>query len=42
MTKEEAESLLREAKIARFCNINKDEPIRPAPVWYKCERAGLN
>jgi nitroimidazol reductase NimA-like FMN-containing flavoprotein (pyridoxamine 5'-phosphate oxidase superfamily) len=37
MTPEETESLLREAKIARFCTLNKDGTIHAAPVWYKYE-----
>ena len=37
MTKEEIESFLKEAQIARFCSINKDGSIHAAPVSYKCE-----
>jgi nitroimidazol reductase NimA-like FMN-containing flavoprotein (pyridoxamine 5'-phosphate oxidase superfamily) len=37
MTKEETESFLREAQIARFCSINKDGSIHAAPVSYKYE-----
>jgi nitroimidazol reductase NimA-like FMN-containing flavoprotein (pyridoxamine 5'-phosphate oxidase superfamily) len=37
MTKEEIESFLKEAQIARFCSINKDGSIHAAPVWYKYE-----
>ena len=29
--------MLREAKIARFCTLNKDGTIHAAPVWYKYE-----
>ena len=34
LTDEETDSLLREAKIARFCTFNKDGTIHAAPVWY--------
>ena len=35
MTKEEIESLLTTAQIARFCSLNEDGTIHAAPVWYK-------
>ena len=41
MTMQEAESFLREAKIARFCSLNKDETIHAAPVWYKYENGEI-
>ena len=37
LTKEEIESLLKEAKIARFCSLNADGTIHAAPVWFKYE-----
>jgi nitroimidazol reductase NimA-like FMN-containing flavoprotein (pyridoxamine 5'-phosphate oxidase superfamily) len=37
MTKEETESFLKEAQIARFCSISKDGSIHAAPVSYKFE-----
>jgi hypothetical protein len=41
MTKEETESLLREAKIARFCTLNKDGTIhgRTGPYTPRTRRA---
>jgi nitroimidazol reductase NimA-like FMN-containing flavoprotein (pyridoxamine 5'-phosphate oxidase superfamily) len=41
MTSEETESLIREAKIARFCSLNKDGTIHAVPVWYKYENGQL-
>jgi nitroimidazol reductase NimA-like FMN-containing flavoprotein (pyridoxamine 5'-phosphate oxidase superfamily) len=41
MTKEEMESFLREAKVARFCSLNKDGTIHAAPVWYKYENGEI-
>jgi nitroimidazol reductase NimA-like FMN-containing flavoprotein (pyridoxamine 5'-phosphate oxidase superfamily) len=35
MTKEETESLLKEAKYARFCSHNEDGTIHATPVWFK-------
>jgi len=35
MTKEEIESLLTTAQIARFCSLNEDGTIHAAPVWYR-------
>jgi general stress protein 26 len=37
LTREEIESFLKEAKIARFCSHNNDETIHAAPVWFKYE-----
>jgi len=37
MTKEETESFLKEAQIARFCSVNKDGSIHAAPIWYEYE-----
>ena len=34
---DEIESLLEEAKIARFCSHNKDGTIHATPVWYRYE-----
>jgi nitroimidazol reductase NimA-like FMN-containing flavoprotein (pyridoxamine 5'-phosphate oxidase superfamily) len=41
MTTQEVESLLREAKIARFCSLNKDGTIHATPVWYKYENGEI-
>jgi nitroimidazol reductase NimA-like FMN-containing flavoprotein (pyridoxamine 5'-phosphate oxidase superfamily) len=41
MTTQEAESFLREAKIARFCSQNKDGTIHATPVWYKYENGEI-
>jgi len=41
MTTEETESLLKEAKIARFCSLNKDGTIHAVPVWYKYENGQI-
>ena len=41
MSVQEAESFLREAKIARFCSLNKDGTIHAAPVWYKYENGEI-
>jgi len=41
MTMQEAESFLREAKVARFCSLNKDGTIHAAPVWYKYENGEI-
>lgn len=35
MTKEEIESLLTTAQIARFCGLNEDGTIHAAPVWFR-------
>jgi len=37
LTREEIESFLKEAKIARFCSHNDDGTIHAAPVWFKYE-----
>ena len=37
MSEEETKSLLKEAKIARFCSLNADGTIHAAPVSYKYE-----
>jgi len=37
LEREEIESLLRDAKIARFCCHNDDGTIHATPVWYKYE-----
>ena len=37
LTREEIESFLKEAKIARFCSHNNDETIHSVPVWFKYE-----
>lgn len=37
MTKEEIESLLKDAKYARFCSHNKDGTIHATPVWFRYE-----
>lgn len=41
MTSEETESLIREAKIARFCSLNKDGTIHVVPVWYMYENGQI-
>ena len=41
MSMQEAESFLREAKIARFCSLNEDGTIHAAPVWYKYENGEI-
>ena len=41
LTKEEIESLLEEAKIARFCSLNDDGTIHAAPVWFKYENGKI-
>jgi general stress protein 26 len=41
MTREEIESLLKTAKIARFCSLNKDGTIHAAPVWYSYENGEI-
>jgi nitroimidazol reductase NimA-like FMN-containing flavoprotein (pyridoxamine 5'-phosphate oxidase superfamily) len=35
LEREERESLLREARTARFCCLNGDGTIHATPVWYK-------
>ena len=34
LTDKEIESLLKTAKVARFCSMNKDGTIHAVPVWY--------
>ena len=41
MTIQETESFLREAKVARFCSLNRDGTIHAAPVWYKYENGEI-
>ena len=41
MTKEEIESLLKEAKYARFCSHNKDGTIHATPVWFRYENGQI-
>jgi len=38
LTREEMEAFFREAKVARFCSINKDGTIHAVPVWFRYER----
>lgn len=38
---DEIDSLLREAKIARFCSHNKDGTIHATPVWYRYEKGKI-
>jgi len=38
MTNEEIESVLNEAKYARFCSHNKDGTIHATPVWFRYEK----
>ena len=37
MTEGEVDSLLKEAKVARFCSHNADGTIHAAPVWFTYE-----
>jgi nitroimidazol reductase NimA-like FMN-containing flavoprotein (pyridoxamine 5'-phosphate oxidase superfamily) len=41
MAREETDSLLRTAKIARLCSLNEDGTIHAAPVWYKYENGQI-
>ena len=41
MTREEIDSLIRDAKIARFCSHNQDGTIHATPVWYKYENGQI-
>jgi general stress protein 26 len=41
LTRDETESLLKEAKIARFCSLNEDGTIHAAPVWFKYENGKI-
>ena len=38
---EEIESFLREAKIARFCSLNRDGTIHAVPVWFRYENGQI-
>ena len=41
LEKEEIESLLREAKIARFCCHNNDGTIHATPVWFDYQNGNI-
>jgi nitroimidazol reductase NimA-like FMN-containing flavoprotein (pyridoxamine 5'-phosphate oxidase superfamily) len=41
MTREEIDSLIRDAKIARFCSHNQDGTIHATPVWFKYENGRI-
>jgi len=41
LTREETESLLKEARVARFCSLNDDGTIHAAPVWFKYENGKI-
>ena len=41
LTRDETETLLKEAKIARFCSLNRDGTIHAAPVWFKYENGKI-
>jgi len=41
LSREEIESFLKEAKIARFCSHNDDGTIHAAPVWFKYENGKI-
>jgi len=41
LTRDEIESFLKEAKIARFCSLNDDGTIHAAPVWFKYENGKI-
>ena len=41
LTGEETESLLKEARVARFCSLNDDGTIHAAPVWFKYEQGKI-
>jgi len=41
LNSEEIESLLREAKIARFSSLNRDGTIHVVPVWFKYENGQI-
>jgi nitroimidazol reductase NimA-like FMN-containing flavoprotein (pyridoxamine 5'-phosphate oxidase superfamily) len=41
LKKEEIESLLQEAKIARFCCHNDDGTIHATPVWFNYENGNI-
>jgi len=41
LTREQIESFLREAEIARFCSLNDDGTIHAAPVWFKYDNGKI-
>ena len=41
LTKGEIESLLKEARTARFCSLNKDGTLHAAPVWFRHENGQI-
>jgi hypothetical protein len=41
LEREEIESLLREARIVRFCCLNEDGTIHTTPVWFKYENGKI-
>jgi len=41
LEREEIESLLQEARIARFCCHNEDGTIHATPVWFKYESGNI-
>jgi nitroimidazol reductase NimA-like FMN-containing flavoprotein (pyridoxamine 5'-phosphate oxidase superfamily) len=41
LTNEEIESLLKQAKVARFCSLNRDGTIHAVPVWYAYENGQI-
>jgi PPOX class probable F420-dependent enzyme len=41
LTEVEIESLLKEARTARFCSLNRDGTIHAAPVWFKYEKGQI-
>jgi len=41
LTREEIESFLKEARIARFCSHNDDGTIHAAPVWFKYDNGKI-
>jgi nitroimidazol reductase NimA-like FMN-containing flavoprotein (pyridoxamine 5'-phosphate oxidase superfamily) len=41
LTSEEIDTVLREAKIARFCSLNQDGTIHATPVWFNYEHGKI-
>jgi nitroimidazol reductase NimA-like FMN-containing flavoprotein (pyridoxamine 5'-phosphate oxidase superfamily) len=41
LTEGEIESLLKEARTARFCSLNKDGTVHAAPVWFRYENGHI-
>lgn len=41
LTEGEIESLLKEARTARFCSLNKDGTIHATPVWFRYENGQI-